>query len=241
MEKSIHYDFIEIGTADFWTLIEESDDDTVGISIEPVKYYIDKLPVKKNVIKVQAALSDKDGFVDVYYIEEHQIRDNHLKYWVKGCNSINNRHPFVVKEIGQTLYDQIVTIDKVPSITWKTLIENYNIGSIGQLKIDTEGHDHIILNEYLDECDKNPNLLANVIRFEYFIEVSNMAEMDKVVERFQRFERFNVELTETDIVLTRIHKMGRRGRKMPTHHTTGGSTFNINNNLLWLYTKLQTR
>ena len=38
-----HYDFIEIGTSDFDTLIETSNNDTVGISIEPIKYYLDNL------------------------------------------------------------------------------------------------------------------------------------------------------------------------------------------------------
>ena len=204
MEKSIHYDFIEIGTADFWTLIEESDDDTVGISIEPVKYYIDKLPVKKNVIKVQAALSDKDGFVDVYYIEEHQIRDNHLKYWVKGCNSINNRHPFVVKEIGQTLYDQIVTIDKVPSITWKTLIENYNIGSIGQLKIDTEldsdadssSDYNDDVSEYSDDCvECNVNDLSDRV---WSLETS-VGEISNMVK--QMFDQMSSQKKSKKLVL----------------------------------------
>ena len=37
-----HYDFIEIGTSDFDTLIETSNDNTVGISIEPIKYYINR-------------------------------------------------------------------------------------------------------------------------------------------------------------------------------------------------------
>jgi hypothetical protein len=46
-----HYDFIEIGTSDFDTLIETSDDKTVGLSIEPIKYYLDRLPERKNVKK----------------------------------------------------------------------------------------------------------------------------------------------------------------------------------------------
>ena len=46
-----HYDFIEIGTSDFDTLIETSNDDTVGISIEPINYYINRLPNKKNIVK----------------------------------------------------------------------------------------------------------------------------------------------------------------------------------------------
>jgi hypothetical protein len=63
------YDFIEVGTANFDTIIEKVDDNTRGISIEPLKFYLDQLPDKKNVVKVNAALSNKDGFIDIYYIE----------------------------------------------------------------------------------------------------------------------------------------------------------------------------
>ena len=39
-------DFLEIGTADFDTEIEKSDNNTRGFSIEPLKIYLDKLPEK---------------------------------------------------------------------------------------------------------------------------------------------------------------------------------------------------
>jgi hypothetical protein len=58
----MHYDFIEIGTSCFDTLIEKSSDVKVGISIEPIKYYCDKLPNKKNVIKLNKGISDQNGF-----------------------------------------------------------------------------------------------------------------------------------------------------------------------------------
>ena len=45
----MNYNFIEIGTADFDTVIEHATDNIVGLTIEPIKYYIDKLPLKKNV------------------------------------------------------------------------------------------------------------------------------------------------------------------------------------------------
>ena len=47
----MHYNFVEIGTSDFDTLIEGADDEQVGLSIEPIAYYLNKLPDKKNVKK----------------------------------------------------------------------------------------------------------------------------------------------------------------------------------------------
>jgi hypothetical protein len=45
------YDFIEIGTSDFDTEIEKKDN-KIGISIEPIKYYLDRVTNKPNCIKL---------------------------------------------------------------------------------------------------------------------------------------------------------------------------------------------
>ena len=183
-----YYDFIEIGTSDFDTLIETSTDETVGISIEPIKYYIDRLPNKQNVIKVQAALSTEDGDVDVYYIDDWKIEENNLPWWVRGSNSINNPHPFAIKELGEELYNSLVTIEKVPTISWKTLINTYGVESIGYLKIDTEGHDHVILRDFLDYCKEYSFPIPNKITLEYHDGVSNKVEIDKLVSELSGYQ-----------------------------------------------------
>lgn len=57
--KLSNYDFVEIGTSNFDTLIEKADDNILGISVDIIKYYIDKLPNKKNVKKYNIGISDK--------------------------------------------------------------------------------------------------------------------------------------------------------------------------------------
>jgi autotransporter strand-loop-strand O-heptosyltransferase len=183
-----YYDFIEIGTSDFDTLIETSNDDTIGISIEPIKYYINRLPNKQNVIKVQAALSTTDGVVDVYYIDDWKIEENNLPWWVRGSNSINNPHPFAIKELGEELYNSLVTIEKVPTISWKTLIDTYGVESIGYLKIDTEGHDHIIFRDFLDYCKEHSFPIPSKITLEYHDGVSNKVEIDKLVSELPGYQ-----------------------------------------------------
>jgi len=183
-----HYDFIEIGTSDFDTLIETSNDDTVGISVEPIKYYINRLPNKLNVIKVQAALSTTDGEVNVYYIDDWKIEENNLPWWVRGSNSINNPHPFAIKEMGEELYNSLVTIEKVPTISWKTLIDTYGVESIGYLKIDTEGHDHIIFKDFLDYCKEHSFPIPSKITLEYHDGVSNKVEIDKLISELSGYQ-----------------------------------------------------
>ena len=40
--KLVNYNFIEIGTSNFDTLIEKANEDTMGISVDAVKYYINQ-------------------------------------------------------------------------------------------------------------------------------------------------------------------------------------------------------
>ena len=51
----------------------KSSDVKVGISIEPIKYYYDKLPNKKNVIKLNKGISDQNGFFKFFCIKFKQL------------------------------------------------------------------------------------------------------------------------------------------------------------------------
>lgn len=196
-----HFDFIEIGTSDFDTLIEVSDDRTVGLSIEPIKYYLDRLPNKENIKKLNVAVSDEDGFIEIYYIPDEKIVEHNLKWWVRGSNSIGKPHPFTVQEYGEEFYNSVVTIDKVPTLSWKSLVKQEGIGSIGYLKVDTEGYDHVILNDYFNMCEKNPELFANKIKFERHPGVSNIKAIDEVISKFKNY---HVSYDGTDVILNKI-------------------------------------
>ena len=196
----MRYSFIEIGTSDFDTLIESCSDEQYGLSIEPIKYYLDRLPNKPNVTKINAAVSHSAEDLSIYYISDDKIKEHNLPWWVRGSNSVNHPHPFTIKEIGEKLYYELVTIDKVPTITWKMLLNEYDIEGIDYLKIDTEGYDHIILNDYLDLAKKYPQIMANKIKFEYHPEVSNVNELDKLLFRLRDY---HVEQEGTDLILTK--------------------------------------
>ncbi len=77
--------------------------------------------------------------------------------WVRGCNSINKPHPSI-QNLLREQHDSVISIQKVKCITWDTLINEFNVSSIDFLKIDTEGHDHIILEEYHNLCINFPLL-----------------------------------------------------------------------------------
>lgn len=177
------FDFIEIGTSDFRTLIEKADDRTIGLSIEPIKQYLDNLPNKPLVTKANYAISDIKGEVDIYYVDPGNIVKYNLPTWVRGCNSINHPHPTVKKMLGEK-YETIITIDKVKVITWEDIIRIYDVEEIKTLQIDTEGHDDVILENYYKECILYPNILADNIIFEYN-ELSNKPKLENIIHKFK--------------------------------------------------------
>ena len=188
-DNKIYYDFIEIGTSDFDTEIQKCDDISVGLSIEPIKSYLEALPNKKNVKKINCAISDTIGEVKVYYITPENIEKHSLPNWIRGCNSINNYHPTVVKELeNRKLSKDIVSCHIVSVINFETLVKDYNIMGCKYLKIDTEGHDIIILNNMLDCYDKNKNFdLPIQIIFESNILHKN-SDVINIILRLQKYE-----------------------------------------------------
>lgn len=134
-------DFVEIGTSDFDALCQTHSGS--GLVIEPLKFYLDKLPNRPNQTKLNIAISadDCETTVDIYYIPPNVIEEKKLPEWLKGCNSINRPHPahsdypYYVKD----------TVQSRP--LWKVLEEN-DVTEIGHLKIDTEGMDCKILQLY---------------------------------------------------------------------------------------------
>ena len=59
---------------------------------------------------------------------------------------------------------------------------------IGYLKIDTEGHDHIILRDFLDYCKEHSFPIPNKITLEYHDGVSNKIEIDKLVSELSDYQ-----------------------------------------------------
>lgn len=170
------YDFIEIGTSDFNTEIQKNDN-KVGISIEPIKYYLDKLPDKENCIKLRSGVSDYNGKCIVYYLSEKTITNFNFPHWVRGCNSINSYH----KTVSDLCKDKCIDIeritekDEVDVATLYQIMNKLCIDGVYLLKIDTEGHDTIILKKFYEEIQNNA-YLPHVIQFE-----SNVLSIDNNV------------------------------------------------------------
>ncbi|MBH0619375.1 hypothetical protein I3A86_25110, partial [Salmonella enterica] len=90
------FDFIEIGTSDFDALIQVADEKTIGLSIDAVPAYLDRLPSQAGCIKLNAGISDRDGETEVFFVSPHAIRAHGLPDWVRGCSTIGRPHPTVL-------------------------------------------------------------------------------------------------------------------------------------------------
>ena len=156
-----HYNFIEIGTSNFDTLIQKANNNTVGLSVEPMTHYLDQLPNKDNVKKINCAVSfdNTEADVKIYFIPESVIKENSLSHWLVGCNSINGYHP------AHENYKHLVTTKVIKQIPIRKLFEDNNVTSLDLLKIDTEGGDSKILTHFFDYI-KEKKLYPKKIQFE---------------------------------------------------------------------------
>lgn len=158
------YDFIDIGTSDFdYTVPKNSE---YGIYIEPIKFYLDKIPNYANTIKLNVAISNDNCISKIYYLSTNFIKKNKLPSYLKGCNKINDIHPTIIRECNKKNINYIdnILIEEIKCITLKNVINQYNINHICMLKIDTEGNDSDIVKQAL--CLQNQGIIINKIIFE---------------------------------------------------------------------------
>lgn len=173
----MRYDYVEIGTSYFDTLIQDPSAGT-GLSIEPIREYLDMLPNREGCVKVNAAITDKDGEVDVYLVEKNDVTSHSLPEWVCGCNSVCQPHPTVLKLLSEKNLEHLMRIRKVQAICVETLFEKYNIQSVDTLKIDVEGKDGHILAGWFETSTKRNVPLPKTIIIE-----SNGLDQDGMTSR----------------------------------------------------------
>jgi len=181
-------DFIEIGTSNFDTLIEKVPDDIasdaiIGYSIDILQTYLDDLPNKKNVVKCCVGITGscpKNAAISVYYIPKEIIKEKNLDDWYRGCNTIGNYHPVHI----QNNMLNYVAIDTVNVITLKDFYLKHKIRKCKYLKIDTEGHDTIILKEFINYLKEvGSDYYPSKIKFESN-ELTDGAFVDEIIDLY---------------------------------------------------------
>lgn len=86
-----HFNYLEIGTSDFDTLLERHvwRDDIHGISVEPLRSYFELLPGGTGSSKVllNVAISDHDGYENLYFVRPELVE---VGIWVQSVPSVED-------------------------------------------------------------------------------------------------------------------------------------------------------
>jgi glycosyltransferase involved in cell wall biosynthesis len=176
--NKINYDFIEIGTSDF---DYNSDITKKGLLFEPVKEYYDRLICGPNTIKTRCAITHekKTNSCNIYYIPSDIIIKQNLPQWIRGCNCIDKYHPQHLN------YKKFVTIENIKLIDVSEIYDIFNIGYVEYIKIDTEGHDCVIMEGFYNYYKNiDTKFYPKTIKFESN-ELSNKKDVIDITEKFK--------------------------------------------------------
>lgn len=183
----MRFDHVDIGTCDFEVADGVFSPDKNYLLVEPMLEYLDRLPSGENIKKENSACSDKNGSIDIFYVPEEVISKYNLPVGIKGCSKIGEMHSTVLsifKRSGISI--DLIKKKNINVISFSDLVDKYCIDSIGQLKIDTEGHDHIIAREAC-KFILSGKLSCNSLILEYHEAFNNIKEIDFICEMLRDY------------------------------------------------------
>ena len=200
----MHFNYVDIGTCDFETSLDfVNDSNNVILLVEPLTYYLDRLPNIHNVIKDNVAISNKSGTAKIYYLPDETISLHNLPIWLRGCSSVGVKHKSAEQELSKrNLNLDLIQHKDIDIITFSELCIKHNIESIDNLKIDTEGHEQYILPDVLAKVKQG--FLINHIKFENQLYLGNQILLNIIRDEFVKLNYKLVEQTDCDVLLKRI-------------------------------------
>jgi FkbM family methyltransferase len=167
--------FLEIGSCDFETLNFLADHNWRGAIVEPMSKYLNRLERKQAVLYLNYAIDNEDGFKTLYeYPEDVIASDNDYS----GMSSFYNRSKGMIEH-------------NVPTITYARLLKICEFDEIEYLKIDTEGHDEIILGQ----------VMAHPIKPKQIKVEHKYCNRNKMVELLKSHD-YSVNILEQDLFAT---------------------------------------
>ena len=180
--RASHVDYIEIGCSDFGTLLEEFPRKT-GISVEPVPHYLHSLPDRPGGFKLNAAVSDETGEGTIYWVDPHAIdpscdRDFLRKHsmsaclpnWLRGTSTVDEVNLSSREEIRKLGGDpddaELYHVTTIPFLQMTDVLDRYGVDTVEYLKVDTEGHDVVVMRSMLDAIRARPERAPQHIFYE---------------------------------------------------------------------------
>lgn len=162
--------FIEIGSSDFDTLLPLSEEGWRGIIVEPVSDLLYNLKKNDNVIFENCAISNYIGTTTVKYYDPKWAKE-----WTRGVGSISSINNFNTNP----QWKEHVREKTIPCMTLNKLLDKYKVEKINFLKIDTEGVEWLILDDY------DWRILPEVLKIEHRHWRSHKIDADKYISLFK--------------------------------------------------------
>ena len=165
------FDFVEVGTSNFETLIEAAGDGTsVGLSVEALRMYQEQLPDRAGVIKANVAVSDPgpgEHRAAFYYIHPEDIAKHRLPPWLKGCNAVGRPQSEAARILRNRNLTQLMRREEVRVVGMEQLLREHGVGEIGYLKLDVEGEEVKILRSLKRACEVDERWWPRAVLFEH--------------------------------------------------------------------------
>jgi FkbM family methyltransferase len=189
----MHYDFLEIGTCDFDTMAAQWPEQR-GISIEPVPFYFMRLPHRTNLTRIHAAISDRPGRLDIFYLDPEAIAEFGLPAALRGCSAVGQPHPTVVQYLKDHHLDPetLIKHSAVRVMTIADVVKECQITTLGSLKVDTEGYDCRIMRDFISHCETNPQLWPRWLSFE----TNRLGVPEEIMAILQHLLKHGYKITE---------------------------------------------
>eukprot|EP01041_Mallomonas_annulata_P014481 gene14481-30829_t len=188
-------DFIEIGACYSYTaahnanlMYQQLGVITNGISIEPLLHNLDSLPISPGLIKINAAIDNKEGVADMYSFPFYDI-SNETFLGVEGSSKLYIISPEISQHMAGFKYSYaLVQKHIVRTLTIDFILNKYTKyfnEPIRLIKADVEGYDTIIINGILDYyISNNSNMNPCVLCFETDSNPEN--EFNALLERLKQ-------------------------------------------------------
>lgn len=159
----MNYSFVEIGSPNGLNLVAYADNNTVGLSIQPLQVHLDELPSRDSVVKIAAVVAEEGErrVETLHYIPPATVEENNLLHSFKTIVGLGEMHSQHTAHNVQSF----VETSQVDVIPLAEIFETHEVEKIGCFYVHTGNGDEAkiitqlipILNSW--ETEEWPNII----------------------------------------------------------------------------------
>ena len=191
----VDYDFIEIGTADFETVLQYAEVDWMGVSVDVNRYYLELLPTNPNVLKIPRAISEHDSNIEVpcFYIHPNDVDEYNLPEHVRGSSQLSTPQIPLLQTLKALDLEHLLRAIMVEVWSFSRLLKETRARSISYIKIDAEGGTFSIVRGLQNACRMNRNHCPKMVSFEVWDRNGVLHQVpDATLQNQYAVERVNI-------------------------------------------------